>query len=56
MIRVGDKVWIGESGASIFVVREIDPEDGRAVIEPEDSSMPGAYPFSMPVSVWTQIE
>jgi hypothetical protein len=30
VIEVGDEVRIGESGASIFVVREVDPGEGRA--------------------------
>ncbi|MEU1986106.1 hypothetical protein [Nocardia sp. NPDC019395] len=58
MIEVGDTVRIGESGVSTFVVREVDPDEGRAVIESDelDADAPGRYPFSMPVSALVRIE
>ncbi|MGW1743732.1 hypothetical protein ACWCPQ_33610 [Nocardia sp. NPDC001965] len=49
MIEVGDIVKIGETGESRFVVREVDPEESRAVIEPTDENAAGKYPFSMPL-------
>ncbi len=49
MIEVGDKVRIGMSGVAVFVVREIDPTEGRALIE-ADQDAPGRYPFSMPLT------
>ena len=49
MIEVGDIVQIGETGESRFVVREVDPDEGRAVIESVDESAAGTYPFSMPL-------
>ncbi|NKY60915.1 hypothetical protein [Nocardia flavorosea] len=50
MIEVGDTVTIGETGVSRFVVREVDPSEGRAVIESVDESSAGSYPFSMPLA------
>lgn len=50
MIEVGDTVQIGETGESRFVVREVDPDEGRAVIESVDESAAGTYPFSMLLS------
>lgn len=50
VIEIGDKVRIGESGGSVFVVREVDDSEGRAVIEPADENAPGRYPFSMPLA------
>ncbi|MGW5751793.1 hypothetical protein [Nocardia rhamnosiphila] len=56
MIEVGDQVRIGESGASIFVVREVDPDEGRAVIESVDDSAAGRYPFSMPLGALSKVD
>lgn len=49
VIDVGDKVRIGRSDAVVFVVREIDSTEGRALIEAEQDA-PGRYPFSMPLT------
>jgi hypothetical protein len=35
-------VQIGETGGSRVIVREVDPEEGRAVVEPVDESAAGA--------------
>jgi hypothetical protein len=56
VIEVGDEVRIGESGASIFVVREVDPGEGRAVIESVDDSAAGRYPFSMPLGALSKVD
>lgn len=56
VIEVGDQVRIGESGGSIFVVREVDPDEGRAVVESVDDSAAGRYPFSMPLGALVRIE
>lgn len=56
MIEVGDIVQIGEAGASRFVVREVDPDEGRAVIESVDESVAGAYPFSMPLGALVRVD
>ena len=55
MISVGDRVRIGEAGVSTFVVREIDPDEGRAVIEAAEER-PGRYPFSMQLGALAKIE
>ena len=55
MIEVGDTVRIGASGGSRFVVREVDPGEGRAVIEAAGSA-PGGYPFSMPLDTLVRVE
>ncbi|MFI2230915.1 hypothetical protein [Nocardia testacea] len=55
MIEVGDTVRIGESGGLTFVVREIDVDEGRAVIEATVDA-PGRYPFSLPVTALTRAE
>lgn len=56
VIEIGDKVRIGESGGSVFVVRAIDPDEGRAVIEPADENAAGGYPFSMPLGALTPLD
>jgi hypothetical protein len=56
VIEVGDQVRIGESGGSIFVVREVDGEEGRAVIESVDASAAGRYPFSMPLGALVRVD
>ncbi|MEU1523963.1 hypothetical protein ABZ413_17355 [Nocardia rhamnosiphila] len=56
MIEVGDTVKIGEAGGSRFVVREIDSDEGRAVIESVDESAAGKYPFSMPLSALVAVD
>lgn len=56
VIEVGDMVQIGETGASRFVVREVDPDEGRAVIESVDESAAGIYPFSMPLGALVRVE
>ncbi|WP_063127600.1 hypothetical protein [Nocardia fusca] len=56
MIEVGDQVRIGESGALIFVVHEVDPDEGRAVIESVDDSAAGRYPFSMPLGALVRVD
>ncbi|WP_063057415.1 hypothetical protein [Nocardia sienata] len=56
MIEVGDQVRIGEFGGSIFVVREIDPGEDRAVIESVDESAAGRYPFSMPLGALVRVD
>jgi hypothetical protein len=56
VIEVGDKVRIGESGASVFVVRAVDPDEGRAVIESDNPDAPGRYPFSMPLTALVPAE
>jgi hypothetical protein len=56
VIGVGDQVRIGESGESIFVVREVDGEEGRAVIESVDDSAAGRYPFSMPLGALVRVD
>ncbi|MFI2233767.1 hypothetical protein [Nocardia testacea] len=56
MIEVGDLVCMGESGESIFVVREVDPDEGRAVVESVDDSAAGRYPFSMPLGTLVRVE
>jgi hypothetical protein len=55
VIEVGDIVQIGETGASRFVVREVDPDEGRAVIESVDESAVGTYPFSMPLAALVRV-
>ncbi|MEV0367483.1 hypothetical protein [Nocardia fusca] len=55
MISVGDKVRIGEGGVSVFVVRSVDPDEGRAVIEAAEER-PGRYPFSMPLGALVKAE
>ncbi|GGK91282.1 hypothetical protein [Nocardia jinanensis] len=55
MIEVGDTVRIGESGVSRFVVREVDPGEGRAVIEAVEPSA-GGYSFSMPLEALVRVE
>ncbi|WP_280434448.1 hypothetical protein [Nocardia carnea] len=40
---------IGESGATVFVVREVNEVEGRALIEAVVEA-PGRYPFSMPLT------
>jgi hypothetical protein len=55
VIEVGDMVQIGETGESQFVVREVDHEEGRAVIESVDESAAGAYPFSMPLGALVRV-
>lgn len=55
MISVGDKVRIGEAGVLVFVVQEVDPDEGRAVIEAE-VERPGRYPFSMPLTALAKVE
>lgn len=55
MVEVGDKVRIGVSGVAVFVVREIDPAEGRALIEAEQDA-PGRYPFSMPLTALVPAE
>jgi hypothetical protein len=56
VIEVGDQVRIGESGGSIFVVRVVDGEEGRAVIESVDASAAGRYPFSMPLEALVRVD
>ncbi|MGV9639294.1 hypothetical protein ACWDO0_34470 [Nocardia rhamnosiphila] len=56
MIEVGDQVRIGPSGGSVFVVREIDPGEGRAVIESVDDSAAGRYPFSLPLDALFRVD
>ncbi|MET8795345.1 hypothetical protein ABZV91_02620 [Nocardia sp. NPDC004568] len=56
MIEIGDKVRIGESGGSVFVVRAIDPDEGRAVLESTDEHAAGRYPFSMPLGALTRLD
>ena len=55
MVSVGDKVRIGETGVSVFVVREVDPGEGRAVIEAAEER-PGRYPFSMPLGALVKVD
>ncbi|MGW5381123.1 hypothetical protein [Nocardia sp. NPDC003963] len=55
MIEVGDTVRIGASGGSRFVVREVEPDEGRAVIEAVDSA-DGGYPFSMPLDALVRVD
>jgi hypothetical protein len=55
VIEVGDMVQIGEAGESRFVVREVDPDEGRAVIESVYESAVGAYPFSMPLGALVRV-
>jgi hypothetical protein len=38
------------------VVRETDPDEGRAVIEAVDDSAAGRYPFSMPLGALVRVE
>lgn len=56
VIEIGDKVRIGESGGSVFVVRAIDSDEGRAAIEPTDENAAGGYPFSMPLGALTPVD
>ncbi|WP_157107485.1 hypothetical protein [Nocardia grenadensis] len=56
MIEVGDQVRIGPSGESVFVVREVDPDEGRAVIESIDDSAAGRYSFSMPLGALVRVD
>ncbi|MEU1523983.1 hypothetical protein ABZ413_17460 [Nocardia rhamnosiphila] len=56
MIEVGDQVRIEPTGGSVFVVREVDGEEGRAVIESVDDSAAGRYPFSMPLDALARVD
>ncbi|MFI2335447.1 hypothetical protein ACH474_18810 [Nocardia rhamnosiphila] len=56
VIEIGDKVRIGESGASTFVVRDIDHEEARATIEPDNPQAAGGYSFSMPLAALVAVE
>ncbi|WP_280421150.1 hypothetical protein [Nocardia carnea] len=56
MIEVGDIVRITEHGVSRFVVLEVDPDEGRAVIEAEDETIASRYPFSMPLSALRKVD
>ncbi|WP_245564253.1 hypothetical protein [Nocardia testacea] len=56
MLEVGDQVRIGESGESVFVVLEVDSDEGRAVIESVDDSAAGRYPFSMPLGALVRVD
>ncbi|WP_169333298.1 hypothetical protein [Nocardia testacea] len=47
---------IGPSGESIFVVREVDLDEGRAVIESVDDSAAGRYPFSLPLGALVRVD
>ena len=48
-IGLGQRVRIGEHGASVFEVIEIEDED-HVRIESVEVDAPGRYPFSMPNS------
>ena len=52
---MGDKVKIGAAGVSLFVVREVIPDEGRAVIEAAEER-PGRYPFSMQLAALVKVE
>ncbi|WP_328396585.1 hypothetical protein [Nocardia sp. NBC_00416] len=55
VIEVGDTVRIGASGRSVFLVREVDPDEGRAVIEAVGDA-PGSYPFSLPLTALVRVD
>jgi hypothetical protein len=56
VIVVGDQVRIGESGELVSVVREVDLDEGRAVIESVNDSAAGRYPFSLPLGALVRVD